>query len=184
LTAPLPVQAASPNVSSNPAARIRSTVRWLAVTRLIAQARPAKNTASIGKALGPGRCGGKGGRDRGTAVDGAAVVTKISMELPGTAGFGSTMQVASKGAPVHVRVTFKPKPPSGLTCSEYFASCPGETVAEDNDPDGAARVKSWPVPLRTTLCAPPSVALHKYVDLLMSVTYSARLCHVEPPKLS
>jgi hypothetical protein len=29
-----------------------------------------------------------------------------------------------------------------------------------------------------------SVALHKYVDLLMSVTYSARLCHVEPPKLS
>jgi len=31
---------------------------------------------------------------------------------------------------------------------------------------------------------PASVALHKYVDLLMSVIYSARLCHVEPPKLS
>ncbi len=78
------------------------------------------------------------------------------MKLPATAGLGSTMQVASKGAPAQVRATFKPKPPSGSTCREYFATCPGETAAEGEDPDGAAKVKSWPVPVSGTLCALPS----------------------------
>jgi hypothetical protein len=43
-----------------------------------------------------------------------------------------------------------------MALSEYAAAPPGETVAEVEEPDGAAIVKSSPVPVSAMLCGLPS----------------------------
>ena len=72
--------------------------------------------------------------------------------LPGAAGFGETVQVASVGAPVQVKLTLWLNPPSPATPKVYVADCPGAMVAEVEEPEGGATVKSWPVPLSATPC--------------------------------
>jgi hypothetical protein len=68
-------------------------------------------------------------------------------ELPGVSVLGETVQVASEGAPVQVKPTLWLNPPSPPTLKVYVAGWPGATVAEVEEPDDAASVKSWPVPL-------------------------------------
>ena len=46
-------------------------------------------------------------------------------------------------------------PPSLATLRVYVADCPGETVAEGEEPDADVTVKSWPVPLSATACGLP-----------------------------
>ena len=70
----------------------------------------ASAKASITKPRGPGKGGltGGSGRERGALSEGAVVVTltvTFVAELPGVTGFGETVQVASEGAPVQVRLT-------------------------------------------------------------------------------
>jgi hypothetical protein len=58
------------------------------------------------------------GRERGALTEGAVVVTvtvTLVAELPAVTGFGETVQVASEGAPVQVKVTVPDKPPSPPT---------------------------------------------------------------------
>jgi hypothetical protein len=76
-------------------------------------------------------------------------------ELPAVTGFGETVQVASEGAPVQVRLTLWLNPPSPAIVKVYVAACPGATAAEVEEPEDAASVKSWPVPLSATLCGLP-----------------------------
>jgi hypothetical protein len=82
--------------------------------------------------------------------EGAVVVTvtvTLVAELPAVTGFGETVQAASEGAPVQAKLTLWLNPPSPPRLKVYVADCPGATVAEVEEPDAAARVKSWPVPL-------------------------------------
>ena len=67
-----------------------------------------------------GKVGGEGGSARGERVDAAVVVTETVMFvalLPGVAGFGEIVQVASEGAPVQVKLIawFKPPRPSSAS---------------------------------------------------------------------
>jgi hypothetical protein len=58
------------------------------------------------------------GRERGTLTEAAVVVTvtvTLLAELPIVAGFGETVQVASEGAPVQVKLTVPDNPPSPPT---------------------------------------------------------------------
>ena len=112
----------------------------------------ARTKASINRLLRPGDRGGTGGsgRERGVLTEGAVVVTLTMIfvaELPGVNGLGETVQVASEGAPVQVKPTLWLNPPSPPTLKVYVADCPGATVAEVGEPDGAASAKSWPIPL-------------------------------------
>jgi hypothetical protein len=117
----------------------------------MAHAIAAKTKASINRPLRPGDRGGTGGsgRERGVLSEGAVVVTVMVTfvaELHTVTGFG-TVQVASEGAPVQVRLTLWSNAPSLAALKVYVADCPGATAAEVGEPEAAASVKSWPVPL-------------------------------------
>jgi len=86
-------------------------------------------------------------------------VTVTVILLPEGAGFGETAQVDSEGAPVQVKVTVWLNPPSLPTLKVYVAVCPGATVAVGGIPPGVVSVKSWPAPLRLTVCVLPVVLL-------------------------
>ena len=65
---------------------------------------------------GQGESGGIGasGCERGAMSEGAVVVTVMVTfvaELPAVTGFGETVQVASEGAPVQVKLTLWLNPP-------------------------------------------------------------------------
>jgi phage tail tape-measure protein len=86
----------------------------------MAHAIAARAKASINRPLRPGDRGGSGGRgrERGGLTEGAVVVTLtviLVAELPGVTGFGETVQVASEGAPVQVKVRLWPNPLSPAT---------------------------------------------------------------------
>jgi hypothetical protein len=66
--------------------------------------------------VGQGERGGAGGsgRERGTLSEGPVVATLTVIfvaELPAVSGFGETVQAASEGAPVQVKVTVWFDPP-------------------------------------------------------------------------
>ena len=93
--------------------RLRPSLFRRTMTHIIA----ARIKASIRRPVGPGEGGGTGrrGRERGALADGAVVVTvtvTLVAELPTGAGFGETVQVASEGAPVQVRLMLWFNPPS------------------------------------------------------------------------
>ena len=124
--APPPPHPTSAKVSNNPKAsgimvdRHRPTPGWL--RRMMTHAVAARAKASITRPLRPGNGGGAGGsgRERGAPIEGAAVVTvtvTLVAELPAVTGFGETVQVASEGAPVHVKFTAPDNPPSPPTLS-------------------------------------------------------------------
>jgi hypothetical protein len=81
----------------------------------MAHAINARTKASINRPLTGDRGGAGGsGRERGALVEGAVVLTvtvTFVAELPTVTGFG-TVQVASEGAPVQVRLTLWLNPPS------------------------------------------------------------------------
>jgi hypothetical protein len=112
----------------------------------MAHAIAAKAKASINRPLRPGERGGTRGRgrERGVLTEGAVVVTvtvTFVAELPAVTGFG-TVQVASEGAPVQVRLTLWLNPHSPAIVKVYVADCPGATAAEVGEPEAAASVKS------------------------------------------
>jgi len=122
----------------------------------MAQAIAARADASINRPLRPGDRGGAGGsrRERGVLTDGAVVATvtvTLVAELLAVTGVG-TVQVASEGAPVQVRFTLWLNPHSPAIVKVYVADCPGATASVVEEPEAAASVKSWPVPLSATLC--------------------------------
>jgi hypothetical protein len=99
------------------------------------------------KPPGAGKSGLTGGRcrERGALSDDAVVVTVTVIfvaELLGVSVVGATVHVAFEGAPVQVRLTLWLNPPWPATAKVYVADCPAETVADEEDPDGVARVKS------------------------------------------
>ena len=73
--------------------------------------------ASIHSLRSPGDSGGgagENGRGRGEPTPAAVVVTEtvtLVAEFPTVSGFGETVQVASEGAPVQVKVTVPLIPP-------------------------------------------------------------------------
>jgi len=80
----------------------------------------ARAKASIHRPLRPLDNGGVGGRCRecGALTEAAVVVTvtvTFVAELPAVTAFGETVQVASDGAPVQVKVTVPDNPPSPPT---------------------------------------------------------------------
>jgi hypothetical protein len=84
--------------------------------RQIAQTSVARTHARIHRPLMPCDMGASGGRrrERGALTEGAVVVTltvTLVTELPAVTEFG-TVQVASEGAPVQVRLTLRLNPPS------------------------------------------------------------------------
>jgi len=86
----------------------------------MAHAIAARVKARIHRPLTPGGSGRTGGRgrERGTLSEGAVVVTvtvTFVAELPAVTGFGETVQVASEGAPVQVKLTVPDSPPSPPT---------------------------------------------------------------------
>jgi len=98
----------------------RSKLGWFWCQRAHAIAARAK--VSISRPFAPGNSGGTGGsgRDRGALIEGAVVVivtVTLVVELPAISGFGETVQVASDGAPVHVKFTVPDNPPSPPTLS-------------------------------------------------------------------
>jgi hypothetical protein len=119
-----------------------------------------RTKASISRALRSGDRGGTGGRgrERGALTEAAAVVTLTVIfvaKLPGVAGLGEIVQLASEGAPVQAKLTVSLNPPSPARLKVYVADCPGATVAEVEEPEEAASVKSCPAPLSATLCGLP-----------------------------
>jgi hypothetical protein len=80
-----------------------------------------------------------------TATVTGAVVAPLSVRE-----LGETEHVDCAGTPLHVNVTVWLNPPPGATATVYFATCPGATVAVDEE-DGA-REKSCPVPESGTVC--------------------------------
>ena len=168
LLPPPPHPAASARVSNNPEAsgtivdRHRLTPGWF--RRPMAHAIAVRTKASINRPLRRGDRGGTWGRCRvrGALTEAAVVVTltvTFVAEPPGVTGLGETVQVASDGAPEQVKLTLWLNPPSPATLKVYVVDCPGATVAEVEEPDDAARVKSWLVPLSATLCVVPATPL-------------------------
>jgi hypothetical protein len=82
----------------------------------MAHAIAARAKPSINRPLRPGDRGGTGGRgrERGALTD-AAVVVAVTVilvaELPAVTEVGETVQVASEGAPVQVKLTLWLNPP-------------------------------------------------------------------------
>jgi len=161
---PPPPHPASARVSNNPEASgtivdsHRLTPGWF--RRPMAHAIAVRTKASINKPLRRGNRGetGGSGRKRGALTEAAVVVTltvTFVAELPGVNGLGETVQVASDGAPEQVKLMLWLNPPSPATLKVYVADCPGATAAEVEEPEAAASVKSWPVPLSATLCGLP-----------------------------
>ena len=88
--------------------------------RAMAQVVAARTIARISRPLRPGVRGGMvgSGRERGALTEGAVVVTvtvTLVAELSNVAGLGETVQVASEGTPVQVKVTVPDNPPSPPT---------------------------------------------------------------------
>lgn len=68
----------------------------------------------MGRLLGLKGAGGRRGETRGATSEGAVVETETVMlvaELPGVSGLGETVQVASEGAPLQVKLTAWLRPP-------------------------------------------------------------------------
>jgi hypothetical protein len=127
----------------------------------MAQAIIARIKPSINTPLGAGKRGGTAGRgrERGELTEAAVVLTvtvTLVAQLPKVAGFGETVQLASAGSPVHVKVTIPAIPPWPPILKVYVADRPGETVAEVEAPEGGANEKSSPVPFKATLCGLPT----------------------------
>jgi hypothetical protein len=80
------------------------------------------------------------------------VTVTLVAELAAVAEFGETVQFASEGAPVQAKLTVPANPPSPTKLREYVADWPGAAVADVEEPDDAASVKSWPVPLSAMAC--------------------------------
>lgn len=117
----------------------------------------ARTRTSIQRTLPTADGGGtKGnGRKRGTPPDAATVVTftaNVVAEVPAVSGFGETVQMASKGAPLHVKLTLWLNPSSPAKPKVYDAVWPAATLAVVEEPEAAASVKSSPIPLNFTLC--------------------------------
>jgi hypothetical protein len=77
---------------------------------LMAHAIAVRTKASTNRPPKPGERGGAGGRclERGAFAEGAVVVTltvTLVAELPGVTRLGETVQVASEGAPLQVKLT-------------------------------------------------------------------------------
>jgi hypothetical protein len=130
----------------------------------MAHAIAASAKASINRPLKPCERGGTrgSGRERGALTEAAVVVTvtvRFVAELPTVTGFGETVQVASEGAPVQVKLVLWLNPPSPLTLKVYVAVCPGEAVADGEEPEGRATAKSSPVPVRLTVWVLPATPL-------------------------
>lgn len=126
----------------------------------MAHAIAARSKARISRPFSPGDSGGTGGngRERGAIAEGAVVVTvtvTLVGELPTVAGFGETVQAASDGAPLQVNETDPVIPPSPPKLKVKVAGEPGVAVAEVEEPADGANEKSWPVPLKATLCGLP-----------------------------
>jgi hypothetical protein len=114
---------------------------------MMAHAIAARAKASINRPLRSGDRSGAGGsgRERGAPTEGAVVVTLtviLVAELPGVTVLGETVQVTSEGAPVQLKLTLWLNPPSPATLKVYVAVEPGATVAEVEEPEDAASVKS------------------------------------------
>ena len=113
---PPPPHPASARVSNNPEASRtivdchRLTPGWF--RRPMAHAVAARAKASINRPLRPGDRGATGGRgrERGALTEAAVVVTVTVTFVPAVAGFGETVQLASEGAPVQVKVTVPDNP--------------------------------------------------------------------------
>jgi hypothetical protein len=161
----------------------------------MAHAIAARAKASVNRPLRPGDRGGTGGsgRERGALTEGAVVVTVMVTfvaEVPAVTGFGETVQVASEGAPVQAKLTVWLNPPSPATLKVYVADCPGAAVADVEEPEDAASVKSWPVPVRamvwgllTPLLVIVSVPLRAPAAVGVKVTLIVQLAWdaTEPP---
>lgn len=120
---PPPPHPASANASSNPAlsgnsmAFERRTTGWLRRTKVhtIASVRASISSPLLPEEKG---AGGGSGRKRGAPTEAAVVVTvtvTLVAVLPAVTGFGDTVQVASEGAPVQVKLTDPVNPPSPPT---------------------------------------------------------------------
>jgi hypothetical protein len=79
------------------------------------------------------------------------VTVTFVAELPTVTGFG-TVQVASEGAPVQLRLRLWLNPHSPAKVKVYVADWPGATASEVEEPEAGASMKSWPIPLSATLC--------------------------------
>ena len=117
-------QPASASASSNPAASGRNAACHRPAPQILrranAHAIAARTKASINKSLRPVESGGAGGTgpEGGALIEAAVVVTvtvTLVAELPSDAGLGETVQVASEGAPVQVKLTVPDNPPSPPT---------------------------------------------------------------------
>jgi hypothetical protein len=148
---PPPPHAPKAKVSNIPMPKATSAGRtWLALGR--AQVRTAhtalaRSSASIIKLFGQGLIGRTGGRglERGVLTEGAVDVTVtviLAPELLGVTEVCESWQFASEGAPLHARLTAWLNPPRLVSLRVYVAVPPGETVAEDEEPVGTARLKS------------------------------------------
>ena len=83
------------------------------------------------------------------------MATFTVMLLRRPAGFGETVQVDSAGAPAQIRATELLNTPVSPKLKAYVAVCPGAAVAEGDEPEAVARVKSSPHPVRLTLWTLP-----------------------------
>lgn len=95
-------------------------------------------------------------------VEAAVVATEtviLVAEPPGVRVLGETLQVASDGAPVQVKVTVWLRPARLPTAKVYLAETPGATLAVVVEPVPGVSVKSCPVPLRLTFCVVPATLL-------------------------
>jgi hypothetical protein len=89
---------------------------------------------------GGGRCLRFGAVNEGAVVE--IVTVTLAPEALGVTELGENWQVASEGTPLHARFTAWLKPPILVAARVYVAVPPGETVADDEEPDGTARLKS------------------------------------------
>lgn len=95
--------------------------------------------------------GGLGTRGVGSMLDAAVVVTVttkgVGAPFP-TEMLVGTLQLATKGTPVHAKVNVPVKPDPGVACKLNCADCPGETEAVVEPVPGAATITaaSPPVP--------------------------------------
>ncbi len=112
-----------------------------------------------------------GGRrlERGALNEGAVVATVtviFAPELLGVTEGCESWHVASEGVPLHDRLTDWLKPPKLVAAMVYVAVAPGLTVCDEEEPDGTASAKSWPVALRASVCGlPPALSVNESVPV-------------------
>jgi len=89
--------------------------------RAMAHAKTVSSRRIVNRPVGFEGIGASGlSRPRGATSEGAVVVTltvTLVAEFASVTGFGETVQVASEGAPVHVKLTVPEMPPSPPTLS-------------------------------------------------------------------